>query len=94
MATPTTAEDAIRALFTAAAEEDAAYGQLLGHLSKLRSIEESGDGWKRDAKLGAQLDTIRREAGQLAAAASRVATLATVAEALLDAQGGRNDVAA
>ena len=84
MSTPTTAEAAVKALFTAAAEEDAAYGQLLGRLCTLRSTEESGGGWERDVQLGAQLDTIRREADRLA----------TVAEALLDAQGGRDDVAA
>lgn len=94
MSTPTTAASAVKALFAAAAEEDAAYGQLLGHLCTLRSTEESKGGWERDVQLGAQLDTIRREADRLATAASQVATLATVAEALLDAQGGRNDVAA
>lgn len=94
MSTPTTADAAIKALFTAAAEEDAAYGQLLGHLCTLRSTQESEGGWERDVQLGAQLDTIRREADRLTTAASQVATLATVAEALLDAQGGRNDVAA
>lgn len=94
MSTPTTADAAVKALFTAAAEEDAAYGQLLGRLCTLRSTEESGGGWERDVQLGAQLDTIRREADRLATAASQVATLATVAEALLDARGGRDDVAA
>lgn len=94
MSTPTTAEAAVKALFTAAAEEDAAYGQLLGRLCTLRSTQESEGGWERDVQLGAQLDTIRREADRLATAASQVATLATVAEALLDARGGRDDVAA
>ena len=94
MPTPTTADAAIKALFTAAAEEDAAYGQLLGRLCTLRSTQESEGGWERDVQLGAQLDTIRREADRLTTAASQVATLATVAEALLDAQGGRSDVAA
>lgn len=94
MSTPTTADAAVKALFTAAAEEDAAYGQLLGRLCTLRSTQESEGGWERDVQLGAQLDTIRREADRLATAASQVATLATVAEALLDARGGRDDVAA
>lgn len=94
MSTPTTAESAIKALFAAAAEEDAAYGQLLGRLCTLRSTQELEGGWERDVQLGAQLDTIRREADRLATAASQVATLATVAEALLDAQGGCSDVAA
>lgn len=94
MSTPTTAASAVKSLFAAAAEGDAAYGQLLGRLCTLRSTEEAEGGWERDVQLGAQLDTIRREADRLATAASQVATLATVAEALLDAQGGRDDVAA
>ena len=99
MSTPTTAEAAVKALFTAAAEEDAAYGQLLGRLCTLRSTQESEGGWERDVQLGAQLDTIRREADRLATAASQVRVelsqlLLAVAEALLDARGGRDDVAA
>lgn len=59
MSTPTTAEAAVKALFTAAAEEDAAYGQLLGRLCTLRSTQESEGGWERDVQLGEQLSAQR-----------------------------------